>query len=57
MAHELNYTDGKVSMFYYGEAPWHGLGQQADHPITTWEEMAEFAGLGSSPACIAAPFA
>ncbi len=46
MGHDLNVTDGKVSMFYFGEKPWHGLGQEADRPITTWEEMVDFAGLG-----------
>jgi phage/plasmid-like protein (TIGR03299 family) len=46
MAHELNVTHGKVSMFFYGEKPWHGLGQEAPEPVRTWEEMCDLAGLG-----------
>ena len=44
MAHELNETNGKVSMMYYGEEPWHGLGQKLDKPATSWEAI-EQAGL------------
>ena len=46
MAHGLNTTNGKVSMFYYGEKPWHELGQEATEPVRTWEEMCELAGIG-----------
>lgn len=46
MAHNLNTNKktGKVSMFYYGEAPWHKLGQKLDKPATA-EEAIKAAGL------------
>jgi phage/plasmid-like protein (TIGR03299 family) len=46
MAHNINFSNEKYSMFYFGEKPWHGLGQESDRPLTTWEEMCEHAGLG-----------
>ena len=45
MAHELEMTNGKASMFYVGkEKPWHGLGVQLDNPPTVQEAIAA-AGL------------
>jgi hypothetical protein len=37
MAHELEIRDGKVSMFYVNEAPWHGLGTRLTGPATKEE--------------------
>jgi len=45
MSHELAIVEGKVSMAYAGEAPWHGLGQQLNAPMTAAEAISE-AGLG-----------
>ena len=39
MAHNLATTNGKTSFFYYGEAPWHGLGQKLDAPATAQEAI------------------
>jgi phage/plasmid-like protein (TIGR03299 family) len=34
MAHQLFEEDGQHSMMYFGEVPWHGLGQRPDQPAT-----------------------
>ena len=34
MTHDLNIENGKASMMYVGEAPWHGLGTKLDGPVT-----------------------
>jgi phage/plasmid-like protein (TIGR03299 family) len=39
MAHELNLQNGKASMMYVGEAPWHGLGTQLNKPATAAEAI------------------
>jgi phage/plasmid-like protein (TIGR03299 family) len=45
MAHNLHTNaNGKVSMFYYGETPWHALGQRLENPATA-EEAIEAACL------------
>jgi phage/plasmid-like protein (TIGR03299 family) len=44
MAHDLNFVDGKASMFYAGEKPWHGLGTELAEPATAAEAIAA-AGL------------
>ena len=38
MAHELDIQNGKASIAYVGEKPWHGLGQSLteDAPIEVW---------------------
>lgn len=38
MAHELARIDGKVSMAFVGEKPWHGLGQELTQgaSLETW---------------------
>lgn len=42
MAHELHMTDGKASMAYVGETPWHGLGQSLTEgaDIDVWKREA-----------------
>jgi len=42
MAHEIAVVNGKSSIAYVGEKPWHGLGQelQENQPIEVWQEEA-----------------
>jgi len=44
MSHNLHINNGKASMFYVGEVPWHKLGTQLDSPATSAEAI-EAAGL------------
>ena len=44
MSHELEERDGKTSMAYSGETPWHGLGVNVPADLTP-EQMLESAGL------------
>ncbi len=44
MAHELAEANGKTSMAYFGETPWHGLGTKLDNPATSAEAIVS-AGL------------
>ncbi|MBM4287815.1 MAG: DUF945 domain-containing protein [Deltaproteobacteria bacterium] len=39
MAHELNIENGKASMMYVGQKPWHGLGTELDKPATAAEAI------------------
>lgn len=39
MAHELAEANGKTSMAYFGETPWHGLGTKLDNPATAAEAI------------------
>ncbi len=39
MAHDLMIVEGKASMFYVGDPPWHGLGTQLPGPATAAEAM------------------
>jgi phage/plasmid-like protein (TIGR03299 family) len=41
MPHNLsiNPQTGQVSMMFHGNTPWHGLGQQLDHPSTSAEAI------------------
>ena len=39
MAHNLAFVNGKASMMYYGDAPWHEFGTKLDHPATAQEAM------------------
>ena len=39
MAHELYIQNGEASMFYIGEAPWHGLGTKLENPATATEAI------------------
>lgn len=45
MAHQLEVVNGRASMFFVGELPWHGLGQQL-HGRPTVREAIDAAGLG-----------
>jgi len=44
MPHNLNVTNGGVSMMYVGETPWHKLGTKLEKPATS-EEAIQEAGL------------
>jgi len=44
MAHELTTENGKASMMYYGETPWHQLGTRLQKPATSEEAIVQ-AGL------------
>ena len=44
MTHNLATTNGKPSMAFYGETPWHELGTRLDNPATAAEAIAA-AGL------------
>ena len=39
MAHEIG------QMFYYGEVPWHGLGNKLDQPATVDEALSALTGI------------
>lgn len=39
MAHNLATANGKTSFAYYGESPWHGIGQKLDAPATAQEAI------------------
>ena len=39
MAHELCTVNGRVSMMYAGEVPWHRLGTRLDSPATARDAM------------------
>lgn len=44
MAHEINVVNGRASIAYFGDEPWHGLGQKLDNPATAAEAI-DAAGL------------
>lgn len=39
MAHNLNVVNGKASLFFTGEKPWHGLGQEVEGALTAEEAI------------------
>ncbi len=39
MAHQLEIVNGKASMFFVGQTPWHGLGTKLDTPPTIQEGL------------------
>jgi phage/plasmid-like protein (TIGR03299 family) len=39
MAHDLNVRNGRASMFYTGETPWHRLGTKLEKPATAEEAI------------------
>jgi phage/plasmid-like protein (TIGR03299 family) len=39
MSHEILIENGKASMMYFGEVPWHGLGTRLDGPATSAEAI------------------
>jgi phage/plasmid-like protein (TIGR03299 family) len=39
MAHELLIKNGNAAMMYFGETPWHGLGEKLDKPATSAEAI------------------
>jgi phage/plasmid-like protein (TIGR03299 family) len=40
MSHHLHLENGKASLFYVGDPPWHGLGQRLAGPATARQAMA-----------------
>ena len=47
MAHNIEMVDGKASMAYAGDTPWHGLGKRVPDDLTP-DQMLEEAGLNWS---------
>jgi len=46
MAHELEIINGKASMMYAGQVPWHGLGTQLEEAdLYDWQKASVKAGL------------
>jgi phage/plasmid-like protein (TIGR03299 family) len=41
MAHNLNMENGKASMMYTGQTPWHGLGKELANPATSSQAIKE----------------